>query len=250
MDLFDKGKENKEEDKYIHEQLSLFDTAIEIKAPQVQAPEPEPHVETRAERKRREKQEKKNKKKKKTLVDGHLGLGVGSLGKFLQDMRVKNDYSISQVEQMTKIKAGYIELIELEKLRFELPSVYILAYVRKLCVCYKVPESEISGIINELKNTLDSSLPADFIENINIDYEIDEDNQKKIRHFAWFLLGGIIVFILLVGIAAFILSAPTKPEIPKRPNQMGVVEKFHQEKLKVLQDPVILEATELPEKNE
>jgi len=86
------------------------------------------------------------------------------------------------------IKAGTLlaplgELLEMEKLRFELPSVYVLAYVRKLCVCYKVPESEIAGIINELKDTLESSLPADFIENINIDYEIDEDNQKKIRHF-------------------------------------------------------------------
>jgi transcriptional regulator with XRE-family HTH domain len=267
MDLFDKDKADKKEDAYIHEQLSLdFDTAVEINAPQVQIPEDdahaenitaqaptpgnETHVESRAERKRREKQEKKNRKKKKhPLVDGHLGIGVGSLGKFLQDMRVKSDYSISQVEQLTRIKKKYIELLEMEKLRFELPSVYVLAYVRKLCTCYKVPESEIVGIINELKDTLESSLPADFIENINLDYEIDEENQKKVRHLAWFLLGGIIVFIVLVGIAVFILSSPAKSKTPKYSSSTSTVEKFDQEKLKVLQAPVILEATELPAKN-
>jgi len=250
MDLFDKDKETRKEDGYIHEQLSLdFDTAVGISPAKEPVFEPEEHVETRTERKRREKQEKKNRKKKPhPLVDGHLGIGVGSLGKFLQDMRVKNDYNISQVEQLTRIKAKYIELLEMEKLRFELPSVYVLAYVRKLCVCYKVPESEIAGIINELKDTLESSLPADFIENINIDYEIDEDNQKKIRHFVWFLVGGIVIFAALVGIAVFILSAPAKPKAPKYPTQTITAEKFDQEKLKVLQTPIILQATELPEK--
>ena len=256
MDLFDKDKKNQKEDGYIHEQLTLFDTVVEIPPPQIKVPEPDVHVETKAEKKKREKQEKKNRKKKREkqekkshhLMDGRLGLGVGSLGKFLQDMRVKNDYSITQVEQLTKIKAEYIELIEMEKLRFELPTVYVLAYVRKLCSCYKVPESEIIGIITELKEILDSSLPADFIENINIDYELDEDNQKKIRHFAWLLLGGIAAFIVLLGIAVFILSSPAKPKAPKYPSQIGTVEKFDQEKLKVLQAPVILEATELPEK--
>lgn len=257
MDLFDRDKDNKKEDGYIHEQLSLdFDTAVEISAPRVQVPEtkpePETHIETRAERRRREKFEKKNRKNKKQHpVDGHLGIGVGSLGKFLQDMRVKNDYSISQVEQLTRIKTKYIELLEMEKLRFELPSVYVLAYVRKLCTCYKVPETEIAGIINELKATLESSLPADFIENINIDYEADEENQKKIRHFAWFLFGAIIVFIALVGIAVFILSSPAKPKVPKYPNSAAdAAEKFNQEKLKGLQSPVILEATELPAKSD
>ena len=250
MDLFDKDKKNQKENGYIHEQLTLFDTAVEIPPPtQIKVPEPDVHVETKAEKKKRERQEKKDRKKKKHhLVDGRLGLGVGSLGKFLQDMRVKNDYSITQVEQLTRIKAEYIELLEMEKLRFELPTVYVLAYVRKLCSCYKVPESEIIGIITELKEILDSSLPADFIENINIDYELDEDNQKKIRHFAWLLLWGIAAFIVLVGIAVFILSSPAKPKAPKYPSQISTVEKFDQEKLKVLQAPVILEATELPEK--
>ena len=196
MDLFDKDKEIKEENDYIHEQLSLdFDISSEGALKLDKKDEP-------VKAKKPGKKKKKKAKKKKApggFEDGHLGLGVGSFGKFLQDMRFKNDYSIAQVEQTTKIKAEYIELLEMEKLRLELPSVYILAYARKLCTCYKVPEHEIVAIINELKSKFDSSFSPDLIENINIDYEVDEDNQKKIRHFAWLLLGALIFFIALVG---------------------------------------------------
>lgn len=255
MDLFDNKKEAKEENGYIHEQLSLdFDTAAETNPEKVQVPDVEAAREKKEEAKKKERKEKKDRKIKKKqkkstgdLQDGLLGLGVGSFGKYLQDMRVKNNYSIAQVEQLTKIKAEYIELLEMEKLRLELPSVYVLAYARKLCNCYKVPEAEMVGIINELKDKLDSSLPSDLIENINIDYELDEDNQKKIRHFAWLLLGALIFFIALVGLAVFMLSAPSKPVTVVAPIEKNV-QKFDQAKLKKLQAPVIIEATELPAK--
>lgn len=252
MDLFDNNKEAKEENGYIHEQLSLdFDTAAEVAAGKTEVPEADVIVEKKEENKKKKKAKKIKKKKKKSagdLQDGHLGLGVGSFGKYLQDMRVKNNYSIAQVEQITKIKTEYIELLEMEKLRLELPSVYVLAYARKLCSCYSVPENEIIGIINELKAKLDSSMPSDFIENINIDYEADEDNQKKVRHFAWVLLGALVFFITLVGLAVFMLSAPSKPKNVTAP--IEGVQKFDQGKLKDLQVPVIIEATELPAKTD
>ena len=251
MDLFDNKKEAKEENGYIHEQLSLdFDTAAETNPEKVELTDNNIAVKKEEGVKKKKIKEKKIKKKKSTrdLKEGHLDLGVGSFGKYLQDMRVKNNYSISQVEQLTKIKAEYIELLEMEKLRLELPSVYVLAYARKLCNCYKVPESEMVGIINELKDKLDNSLPADFIENIHVDYELDEDNQKKIRHFAWLLLGALTFFIALVGLAVFMLSAPSKPKTVVAPIEKNV-QKFDQAKLKKLQAPVIIEATELPEKS-
>lgn len=240
MDLFDKDKEIKEENDHIHEQLSLD---FEISAETALKPVKEDETV-------KAKEPGKKKKKKKSpgdFEDGHLALGVGSFGKFLQDMRFKNDYSIAQVEQTTKIKAEYIELLEMEKLHLELPSVYILAYARKLCTCYKVPEHEIVAIVNELRSKLDSSFAPDLIENINIDYEVDEDNQKKIRHFAWLLLGALIFFIALVGIAVFMLSAPSKP---KTVNDLipAAADKFDQEKLKTIQMPILIEATELPAK--
>jgi len=255
MDLFDNNKEEKkEEENYIHEQLSLdFDITAEVESNSDELSSPDSDIlaknKEEKKKKKKEKKEKKLRKKKKSkdnLQDGHLGLGVGSFGKYLQDMRVKNNYSIAQVEQETKIKAEYIELLEMEKLRLELPSVYVLAYARKLCSYYKVPECEIVSIINELKGKLDSSVPSDLIENISIDYELDENNQKKVRHFAWLLLGALTFFVALVGIAVFMLSAPSKVE----PVNASVedVEKFDQEKLKVLQAPVIIEATELPAK--
>ena len=242
MDLFDKDKEAKEENDYIHEQLSLD---LDISSEGALKPVKKDKAVKTEELGKKKKKVKKKKKTPGDFEDGHLALGVGSFGKFLQDMRFKNDYSIAQVEQTTKIKAEYIELLEMEQLRFELPSVYILAYARKLCSCYKVPEHEIAAIVNELKTKLDSSFSPDLIENINIDYEVDEDNQKKIRHFAWILLGALVFFIALVGLAVFMLSAPSKT---KTSNDLtpAVAEKFDRERLKTIQAPIIIEATELP----
>ena len=235
MDLFESNKESAE--KNIHEQLSLD---LDL------TPEDTPSI-----GKEKKKQKKKNPKKKKKhsksdFQEECLPLGVGSFGKYLQDMRVKNNYSIAQVEQLTRIKGRYVELLEMEKLRFELPSVYVLAYARKLCLCYKVPVNEITSILDELKDKLDSSFSHELIEHINIDYEIDEDNQKKMRHFAWLLLGGLIFFVALVGVAIFMLSSPAKTPSINRSTSTAVVEKFDRKKLRVLQAPIIIEASELP----
>jgi len=244
MDLFKKNKETEKEESYIHEQLSLD---FEL------APEDASNTDTEefAGSDIPVKKEKKKSKKKHSTGDFReecLPLGVGSLGKYLQDMRVRNDYSIAQVEQLTRIKGRYIELLEMEQLRLELPSVYVLAYARKLCTCYKVPVNEIASIIDELKGKLDSPFSPELIEHINIDYEIDEDNQRKIRHFAWLLLGGMIFFAVLVWIAVFMLSAPAKPTTASQSIPTVTAEKFDQEKLRVLQAPIIIEATELPAK--
>lgn len=195
-----------------------------------------------------EKSDRKKKRARGEFKEVYLDIGVASLGKYLQDMRVKNNYSIEQVEQITRIKQEYIELLEMEKLRLELPAVYILAYARKLCACYKVPESETDAIINELKTKLDRSFPHDFINNINIDYEVDEDKQKKLRHLAWLLLGAVCLFVALVGVAVFMLSTPRKSAVIAPSAPLAVPEKFNQEKLRVLRPPEIIEATELPAK--
>jgi transcriptional regulator with XRE-family HTH domain len=249
MDLFDNKKETEKEESDIHEQLSLdFDLTPEGTSNTAR----EEPASTDISAPKEKKEKKKPKKKKKHPVGGFeensLPLGVGSFGKYLQDMRVRSGYSIAQVEQLTRIKARYIELLEMEKLRLELPSVYVLAYARKLCLCYKVPVNEIASIIDELKGKLDSSFSHELIEHINIDYEIDEDNQKKIRHFAWLLLGGLLFFVALVWIAIFMLSAPSKPTAVGQSTSTAAAEKFDQKKLRVLQTPIIIEATELPAK--
>ena len=249
MDLFDNKKETEKEEDYIHEQLSLdFDLASEDASNTGKEELASSDIAVKKEKEKREKKKSKIKHSTGDFQEECLPLGVGSFGKFLQDMRVRNDYSIAQVEQLTRIKVRYIELLEMEKLRLELPSVYVLAYARKLCSCYKVPVNEIASIIDELKGKLDSSFSPGLIEHINIDYEIDEDNQRKIRHFAWFLLGGLVFFVALVWIAIFMLSAPSKSTTVSQSIPTAVAEKFDSEKLRVLQAPVIIEATELPVK--
>lgn len=250
MDLFNNKKETEKEE--VHEQLSLdFDPAPDDTSNTDREEFASSDIPVKKEKKKKEKREKKKSKKKHSTGDFEeecLPLGVGSFGKYLQDMRVKNDYSIAQVEQLTRIRGRYIELLEMEQLRLELPSVYVLAYARKLCSCYNVPVNEIASIIDELKGKLDSSFSPDLIEHINIDYEIDEDNQKKIRHFAWLLLGGLIFFAALVLIAVFMLSTPSKPTTVSLSTPTATAEKFDQEKLRVLQAPIIIEASELPAK--
>ncbi len=252
MDLFDNNKETEKGKNSTHEQLSLdFGLAPEA------APNEEKDISSAAPEKKQEKQkvekEEKKKSKKKYFEGGFRDGGLaaeGSFGKYLQNMRVKNDCSIAQVEQITRIRSRYIELLEMENLRSELPSVYVLAYTRKLCACYKVPADKTKSIINELKNELDSSIPAELAENINFDYEIGEENQKKLRHFAWLLLGAVIFFAALLGVAVFMLSGPSKPTTASQLNPIAAAEKFDQEKLRVLQAPIIIEATELPAKTD
>ena len=202
---------------------------------------------------KKETAKKKDRKKKKRSgepEEAFLNIGVGSFGKYLQDMRVRNNYSIAQVEQMTRIKAKYIEYLEIEKPGMDLPAVYMLAYARKLCTCYNVPEAETAGLIKELKNKMRDSMPPEIVENIKIDYEIDEDNQRKLKHFTWVFVSGIIFFIILVGIAVYIMVAPSKLSKPETPAAIKFepVEKFNPEKLKALQRPVMIEASELPPK--
>ena len=290
MDLFEKNKatEPQKDDGYIHEQLSLdLDVAPEnssaaeniskieesapeaLKQPETPAVVPDKEVKSEKPEKfekpepvkmenkkppEKEIAKKKDHKKKKRNVaepeEAFLNIGVGSFGKYLQDMRVRNNYSIAQVEQITKIKAKYIEHLEIEKPGLELPAVYILAYARKLCMCYNVPEAETAGLIKELKNKMHDSMPPEIAENIKVDYEIDEDNQRKLKHFTWMFLGGILFFVALVGTAVYILVAPSKPSKPETPAAVNVkpMEKFNPEKLKALQRPVMIEASELPPK--
>jgi transcriptional regulator with XRE-family HTH domain len=285
MDLFEKNKatEPQKDEGYIHEQLSL-DLDLTSEAPAAEnksetdvavseTPEepgksafvPEVEAESKSEKSEPVKKEKENKipeketvkkkdrKKKKRGIEpeeAFLNIGVGSFGKYLQDMRVRNNYSIAQVEQITRIKGKYIEHLENEKPGLELPAVYMLAYARKLCACYNVPEAETAGLIKELKNKMRDSMPPEIIENIKIDYEIDEDNQRKLKHFTWMFVGGIFFFVVLVGIAVYILFAPSKSSKPETPAAVKAepMEKFNPEKLKALQHPVMIEASELPPK--
>ena len=139
----------------------------------------------------------------------------------------------------------------MDKLRKELPPFYVLAYIRKLCTCYRVPVDKAATIMSELKTELESAVSPELIENINRDHDIDEDNQKKLRHFAWLLAGAIVFFILLVGLAIFMLSSPSASKGATRANLPIVAgEKFDQEKLRFLQTPVIIEATELPARSD
>jgi Helix-turn-helix domain len=249
MDLFDSKKETEKEEDYIHEQLSLdFDMAPDNTSNTDKEELASSDIPVKKDKKKKEKKKSKEKHSASDFEEECLPLGVGSFGKYLQDMRVKNDYSIAQVEQLTRIKGRYIELLEMEQLRLELPSVYVLAYARKLCSCYKVPVNEIASIADELKGKLDSSFSPGLIEHINIDYEIDEDNQKKIRHFAWLLFGGLIFFVALVWLAIFMLSAPSQSTTASQSIPTATAEKFDPEKLRVLQAPIIIEATELPAK--
>lgn len=252
MDLFGNNQTTEKEQNRGREQLALDFDAPSGSGTETPAPPsfsfvaPENHPEEKPVKEKK----KSGKRKARSEPQGQPAPAEETehFGKYLQDMRVKNNYSLIQVEQLTRIKKKYIELLEMEKLVSELPSVYVLAYVRKLCACYQVPADKMTAIISELKSQLDNYAPAELIENIHLDHEIDENSQKKLRHLAWLVLGTLFFLAVLIGIAGFMLVAPAKKTavIPSGPVTAG--EKFNPEKLDTLQPPVIFEATELPPK--
>ncbi|MDD5727411.1 MAG: helix-turn-helix domain-containing protein [Victivallales bacterium] len=228
-----------------HEQLSLdLNTAGE-------AAETAPQAEQKPDTPRNPLKKRQIKNKKDTaeqVKEGFLNIGVGSFGKYLQDMRVRSNYNISQVEQITRIKAKYIELLEMEKPEIELAPVFVMAYARKLCACYNVPEAETVGLMSELKSKMRESLPPEIMEKIKIDYEINEDNQRRMRNLAWLVLGTLAIFSILIAISIYIRLTPAAPPKTVKPETAVPLEKFDPEKLKVLQRPVMIEAGELPPK--
>ncbi len=177
-----------------------------------------------------------------------------SFGNFLKQIRLYNKLDIDTISRETKIKAVYLEALENEDLDRLPQLVYVIGYIRKLCVLYKVSTLEADELTKVLREQLECELPEDINKSI-VDRESSEENEKKIKQLMLIIVGSIL---LIVGVLIFgglmIFSGckhraeattvqTTMPAMPQ-----GDKAGFSDALLIDLQGPVKLEKTDLPRK--
>ncbi|MFA7230650.1 MAG: helix-turn-helix domain-containing protein [Victivallaceae bacterium] len=189
----------------------------------------------------------------KDIEDEVLTGGHFSLGKYLQEARVQNGLSLFQVEMETKIRKNYIESLEREDFSNLPPSVYVIAYIRKLCSFYKVSAGKCDLIMEELKQHLDFSVPENMFVKMDIDHEVDEENEQKLKYLLWGLAAAVIFFGGMVTIAVMMLVSPGTSQPPRPANATTVAvtapvskTQFDQNRLSQLTPNPRIEMSELP----
>ncbi|QSH41466.1 helix-turn-helix domain-containing protein [Lentisphaerota bacterium ZTH] len=153
---------------------------------------------------------KKQAKEGKSTKKEALKSGAASFGKYLQETRIEQGYSVAQVEDATKIRSYYIEALENEQVEKLPPGVFIFAYVRSICSFYKTPQGKVDYILAELKSRLDKGVPQELYENINLDYEVDQESEQRLRNLTWLISGGAVLLVAIIT-AAVIILIPGKP---------------------------------------
>ncbi|MCP3965852.1 MAG: hypothetical protein GY750_01690 [Lentisphaerae bacterium] len=188
---------------------------------------------------------KKAKNNAGSLEEETFKTGVISFGKYLQETRIEQGYSLSQVEDGTKIRSYYIEALENELVNKLPPGVFIFAYVRSICAFYKIPQGKVDFILEELKSKIDSNVPQELYENINLDYEVDQESEQRLRNLTWLISGAAVLFIAIVTVAV-ILLLPGKPS--KKVNTIVQGSKVDQAKVETIitGKPQTLDISALP----
>jgi len=178
-----------------------------------------------------------------------------SFGNFLKQIRLYNKLDIDTISRETKIKALYLEALENEDLDRLPQLVYVIGYIRKLCVLYKVSTLEADELTKVLREQLECELPEDINKSI-VDRESSEENEKKIKQLMFIIVSSIllIVAVLVFGGVMIFSGCKHRAEAAAAGTTMPVMPQgdkagaFSDALLIDLQGPVKLEKTDLPRK--
>ena len=162
------------------------------------------------------------------------------VSRILKAARTAAGLSPEDVEKSTQIRAHY--LIALEEADYDkLPQpVYVLAYLRKLCELYDIPEEEENQLVRPWRN-----IPCELPENLPASVQQDGENaNRKVLYRLEIILlaagalivGGIIVLIVVLVVSHFSGKHLPAPE-------------FDNEKLLEIQETPRLNAPEQPAVN-
>lgn len=189
---------------------------------------------------------KKNKIQTKKNIEentGQLGLTIGS---YLQEARVKSDYSLSQVSMITKLNIHYIEAIERDDLESAPPFIYVKAYVKKLCDLYKIDENKALRLLESCKDnkTPDKVLPNTMLQDLEETKQVDEKEAKKIKYLARIISCSVAV-VLIIIIIIFLSVGGGEEKHSSLPQNSQETQKIIQEKMEKLIVPQTLTPSEL-----
>ncbi len=131
---------------------------------------------------------------------------AGSFGHYLRELRLRNNFTIEQIADETKIRSTYLEALEAEDYSSLPQPVYVLGYVRKLCNLYRVDRERADEITATLREQLEYEIPEDITKTV-IDHEVSEENERKIRQLAMILAAGGVLVVIVIVLGAVLLLA-------------------------------------------
>ena len=134
--------------------------------------------------------------------------------RILQAARCAAGLSLEDVEKATQIRPHHLQALENGDYDSLPRPVYVLAYLRKLCELYDVPEEEEDLLVKPWRN-----FPCELPENLTASVQPDTENpQRKVLHqieVALLAIGGIIILGIIVLIVVLIVSYINKNNVPE-----------------------------------
>lgn len=202
-------------------------------------------------------QSSENKKKKdKSSAVTHSTVSEISIGEVLSEARVACGYSISQVEQVTKIKSSYIKALENDDFD-NLPAfVYILAYIKTLCRIYGLNDEQQKFLVKQIKNAKKRLVPDEILQNLENEKQVNVEAKNKLKILVIIMVCGAISLFLLVGILIYNKTVNDKSENKKKNPQTSQISRkqksFSEKELRSLMIKPRLEIRQLkvPAKSE
>ena len=131
---------------------------------------------------------------------------AGGLGATLAALRRQCGMELDDVAGHTRIKLNYLEALERENLSDMPQTVYVLAYVKKLCELYGVSREETDELVSGLRDHLSYEIPEDIDKSV-ICREQDEETHRKLRNLTAALIAGasLLLVCLILGGAVLLL---------------------------------------------
>ena len=166
-----------------------------------------------------------------------------SYGEVLKALRLACGCSIEELAEETKIKTMCLKALEDENIDDLPQEVYIIAYVKKLCMLYGMGNARIAELTSSLRCQLKRELPEDISRNL-CGHSMSDDNDRHVRRLAITLIT-IAVLLALVIIGAVILAVNT---FFNSSSSGAIKVEFNEQRLVELQGTPKLEHTILPDK--
>ena len=166
-----------------------------------------------------------------------------SYGEVLKALRLASGCSIEELADETRIKTMCLKALEEENLDDLPQEVYVIAYVKKLCMLYGMGDRRIAELTASLRQQLKRELPEDISRNL-CGHSVSDDNDRHVRRLAITLIT-IAIILLLVVIGAVILAVNT---FFNGSSSGAIKVEFNEHQVVKLQGDPELDLTILPDK--
>jgi transcriptional regulator with XRE-family HTH domain len=175
-----------------------------------------------------------------TQATNHLNV---KFGPFLKKARMAKNLSLADVEDKTRIRKCYIEALEEENFNNLPPIVYVCAYVKTLCVSYEIDNDMQELTLSELKKLLPTHLSNETIQNLDIDCEIDEAEEHKLKLIVTSSVAVIALLCIIGAVSLWLMNSEKQPI--QQPLKLGLTTKFDRSELLQLSPPQSIKMTVL-----